>query len=121
MGSNIIQLRNHTVPSYQRPRTPAARAAQAPAANPAESGRPSWTTMARQRAAQKWGARLEHGAHAEVPSAAPMANDGAAQPPWPVRAATMPNAGAVRLSGRLADVCAELERLAAAEAAQIAA
>ncbi len=107
MGSNIIQLADHMVPSYRRLRPD--RSCQ-PAA-PARPG--AWSAMARERGAEK---RL---AAASGPGVA-------AAPRRVVRVTQLadrcdaPASGArLRISGRLIDVCAELERLAAAEAAAL--
>ncbi|MFV0681282.1 hypothetical protein [Ottowia sp.] len=104
MGSNIIHLVDYAVPSYRRTRAPAVSQIVAAAQPPHNT----WTDMARHRAAQKL----------RLVMPADQANT---QNPALAITPAIPSAGHLRLSGRLADVCAELERLAAAEAAQIAA
>lgn len=104
MGTNIIQLADYLVPSYRR-----ARPARSRAASPAAPA--SWSTMAHRRGAERL---------------ALACNDGAAPAELAPRVrvtrladesgALLP-AARLRISGRLIDVCAELERLAAAEAA----
>ncbi len=105
MGSNVIQLADYLVPSYRRPRPDRALA---PAARE-RSG--SWSAMARDRAAEK---RLAIGRESNPPAAAPagvrvVRAAGRGESPSPD--------ARLRISGRLIDVCAELERLAAAETA----
>ena len=125
MGSNIIHLSDFAVPSYRRTRAAGVHTTQALATGPeGDSGIGSgsaWASMARQRAAQKWQVTPERNGALTAPTADSEASNAAVLPLHAKRVATTPCAGAVRLSGRLADVCAELERLAAAEAAQMAA
>jgi hypothetical protein len=121
MGSNIIHLSDFAVPSYRRTRAAGVHTTQALAAGPDGGSGSAWASMARQRAAQKWQVTPERNGALTAPTADSEASNAAVLPLHAKRVATTPCAGAVRLSGRLADVCAELERLAAAEAAQMAA
>lgn len=115
MGTNVIYLDDlasaPSVPAYRRARLRAlgpatdcsARVTAAPAPAPA-----SWVAAAQRRAALRL-------------AAAPVtARPATTLPVQPIDQATLPSAsgrtGALRLSGRLVDVCAELERLAQAEA-----
>ncbi len=105
MGTNIIQLADYLVPSYRRPRPARARAAAVIQGTPA-----SWSAMAHRRVAE----RLARASNDAAPTGSlhsvrvtrPSGDAGAALP-----------AARLRISGRLIDVCAELERLAAAETA----
>jgi hypothetical protein len=119
MGSNIIHLSDFAVPSYRRTRAAGVHTTQALAAGP--DGGSAWANMARQRAAQKWQVTPERNGALTASTTDSEASNAAVLPLHAKRVAAAPCAGAVRLSGRLADVCAELERLAAAEAAQMAA
>lgn len=87
--SNILHLADYRVPSLRRPRPATARAPDG-----------GWARMARERAraSADAGARLVRVTH--FPPAANASGAGAH----------------LRISGRLADVCAELDRLADAEA-----
>lgn len=106
-SSKVLYLADHRTPSLQRR---AAQLRQQPLGTPG-----AWTRMAQARAL---GHAAPEPAHPALPKAA------AARP---VRVTHFAEAagthGAVRrlrICGRLADVCAELERLAAAEARQAA-
>lgn len=103
MGSNVIYLadvRTLSVPTYRRLRTLSPISAQAATGS-------GWTAAARKRAAT----------HSTQAHAAEPGQD------WPLRVTQLcgpepsSDGGArLRISGRLIDVCTELERLAAAEA-----
>lgn len=105
MGSNVIQLADYLVPSYRRPRHERTLAGHGPSGT---SG--SWSAMACERAAEKRPASMRE------PSPAAATTPG-------VRVTHLVGGGLasphtrLRISGRLIDVCAELDRLAAAEAA----
>ncbi len=116
MGTNVIHLADWAVPSYRRNRRPA-HAASTPADG-------SWSAMARRRVAQKHAAEPAAGQPtlALVPAAAAPCTPAAASTPT-VRITRLVDvrqpagdSGRLRISGRLIDVCAELDRLAAAEA-----
>lgn len=132
MGTNVIYLAGLAVPSYRRTRTAAARAG-ATATVATIPG--TWAEGARQRAAQKQARPASaSGAAANEQPLAPV-DEGAArgavnqaaapggQLPPVLRVTRLVDAwpapgcgGRLRLSGRLIDVCTELDRLAAAEA-----
>ncbi len=117
MGNNVIHLADWAVPSYRRQRS------AAPQSTTAAPG--TWSQMARQRAAHRQS--LAHVDNARTLSLVPTTE---ATPPQPgltdtplVRVArpvgtghAPDSSGRLRISGRLVDVCAELERLAAVEA-----
>ena len=110
MGTNVIQLADYRIPSYRRPRHPAQAGADA-----------GWSSQARRRAARTLAAVAAP--HATPPTSVAAPRIG----PAPVLRVTQlsdpstPDAPArLRISGRLIDVCAELDRLAAAEAARAA-
>ena len=116
MGNKVIHLADWAVPSYRRQRSAAARTVASPAGG--------WGDMARQRVAQRHaGAQggptsLSLVPSAEAAGAAPIVTGApAVRVTRPVDARHAADAsGRLRISGRLIDVCAELERLAAAEA-----
>ena len=125
MGTNVIHLADWAVPSYRRNR---AAAAAPRAAVPADR---SWSALARQRAVQRHAADLASVDPRALALAAPAADTAApaavsahdAFGPRAVRVTHLQDArpapgasGRLRISGRLIDVCAELDRLAAAEA-----
>ena len=134
MGTNIIHLADFAVPSYRRARAPALRLVNPGAAAPQGDGHTDglWSTMARRRAAQKLRAVPRGEALAAVGPVSAGACVQARPQGGPVRVSPSPDAGGVtgspsaraagrlRISGRLIDVCAELERLAAAETAALA-
>ena len=91
--SNVIHLADFRVPSYRR-RTRDAT----PTGN-------AWAAMARQRAS----------AHEQAAAAPDQPSAGVRVTHFP-EAANGGDAARLRISGRLADVCAELDRLAEAEA-----
>ena len=102
-ASNVVHLADHAVPSYRRARPALAR----PGSAPSHGG--TWGAMARQRATERMA-----GASNDVAALAPVAAVRVTRVSEPVQ---MPGAaGRLRISGRLIDVCAELERLAEAEA-----
>lgn len=112
MGTNVIQLADYRIPSYRRPRHPAQAGADT-----------GWSSQARRRAARTLAAVAAPHAHATPPTSVAAPRIG----PAPVLRVTQlsdpstPDAPArLRISGRLIDVCAELDRLAAAEAARAA-
>ncbi|MDO5692846.1 MAG: hypothetical protein Q4G70_10255 [Pseudomonadota bacterium] len=116
MGTNVIHLSDWAVPSYRRHR--AATSGTAPTDS-------AWSAMARRRAAQKSADAQAAGQRtlALVPPAAPAADTPSATGTPTVRVTRLVDArqpaadsGRLRISGRLIDVCAELDRLAAAEA-----
>ncbi len=111
--ATVIHLDDYRVPSLRR------RAA-ASTTTPARSGQPGqpdrWARAAQERASTRKQA-------AAVDSVTSLAGSGPA--PTAVRVTRFADAAAargpvrhLRLSGRLADVCAELDRLAAAETRQ---
>ena len=113
MGTNVIYLDDlasaPSIPAYRRARLralgPATDCSARVTAAPAPA---SWVAAAQRRAALRL-------------AAAPVtARPATTLPVQPIDQATVPSAsgrtGALRLSGRLVDVCAELERLAQAEA-----
>ena len=105
MGTNVIQLADYLVPSYRRP-----RAVRQPTAASAAAPLP-WSAMARARVARQCATACND--HDAPPIAA-----GKVRVARAADAPDTPDAGArLRISGRLIDVCAELERLAAIEAA----
>jgi len=116
MRAHIIALADYLVPSYRRTRRPGDAGHRTHAARQApDSG---WSVLVRQRTTHA--PDIDRGHH---PSGSEPGPSAAA----PVRTVCLtdrqvPGAPArLRISGRLIDVCAELERLAAAEAADIAA
>lgn len=112
MGTNIIQLADYRIPSYRRARR----------ATP-ERTETGWASQARRRAE-----RATTGTAAPcnlvalpTPAAAPHNRPAPVLRVTQLRNPGTPDAPArLRISGRLIDVCAELERLAAAEAARAA-
>ena len=120
-AANVVHLADHAVPSYRRPRPALGR----PGPTPSHGG--AWAAMARQRAAER---AVSPAAPprpvlaaavrvTRVPDAAPgAAGRGHRGPGHPGAGRTVPAAaapgaaGRLRVSGRLIDVCAELERLA---------
>lgn len=112
MGSNVIHLADWAVPSYRRPRRKAATADAARLDS-------AWRALARQRGVQQSLAGLP--ASAPQPGAADTAP--ASRPPalrvTRLVDARQPDGGRLRISGRLIDVCAELDRLAAVEAQSV--
>ncbi|HOB66198.1 hypothetical protein [Ottowia sp.] len=117
MGTNVIQLADWAVPSYRRPRGSTPQTAAG-----------TWADLARHRVAQRHATEQASAQRSLllVPAAAACAANAsvpAGKAPAtvrvtrPVDARHAPEAsGRLRISGRLIDVCAELERLAAAEA-----
>lgn len=105
-SATVVQLADYRVPSHQRR---AAERRQQPVAAPG-----AWARMAQARAALLAGAEplsRRPAPHAVQPVRVTHFDEAAnAQGPAP----------RLRICGRLADVCAELERLAAAEARQAA-
>ena len=104
MGTNVIYLADRAVPSYLRPRALPQHACGA------------WSAFAHERTARQR-------ALARAPSnGAPLHAGRAESPVSTVRvthrsdAPVLGSSARLRISGRLVDVCAELERLAAAEA-----
>ncbi|MBK6615858.1 hypothetical protein [Ottowia sp.] len=95
-AANVVHLADHAVPSYRRPRPALGR----PGPTPSHGG--AWAAMARQRAAER----------AVSPAAPPRPVLAAAVRVTRVPDAAPGAAGRLRVSGRLIDVCAELERLA---------
>ena len=93
--SNVIHLADFRVPSYRR------------RARGATSTGSAWAAMARQRAA----------AHERAAAAPGQPSAGVRVTHFP-EAANGGDAARLRISGRLADVCAELDRLAEAEEAR---
>ncbi|MDO5624040.1 MAG: hypothetical protein Q4G71_05075 [Pseudomonadota bacterium] len=127
MGTNVIYLADR-VPSYRRARAhratlPAAdlHASAGSAAN-TSAANGTWARLARERVVAREAARQTPLLHTPAPSST---HAGATSRPTPALRVTRvaePTAvpggvGRLRISGRLIDVCAELERLAAAEAA----
>ena len=117
MGTNVIHLADWAVPSYRRHRGAATQGSTPPDS--------AWSAMARRRVAQRRAAEQAAGQRtlALVPPAAAPANAPAAASAPAVRVTPLVDvrqpagdSGRLRISGRLIDVCAELERLAAAEA-----
>lgn len=104
MGTNVIQLADYLVPSYRRPRHERTLAGHRPSGL---SG--SWSAMARERAAAK------HLASVREPDPAAGTTPGVRVTHLVGGGPASPRAR-LRISGRLIDVCAELDRLAAAEA-----
>ena len=116
MGTNVIYLADlasaPSIPAYRRARlwaTTPAHGASAAAAAPAPA---SWEAAARRRAAQRLGSTPS----AHTGSAANGAASSASANVTSDHAPPLAQAGRLRLTGRLVDVCAELERLAQAEA-----
>ncbi|HNI84661.1 MAG TPA: hypothetical protein PLA33_04275 [Ottowia sp.] len=110
-AATVLCLDDYRVPSYRRPRRPGS--AGSSLVRPAPDN--AWSGPARQRALQPGAGGLP--LHPDpAPTAAPCSAP-------PVRTLRLrdpqaPDAPArLRISGRLIDVCAELERLAAAELA----
>ena len=105
MGNNVYFLSDFaqaTTPSYRR-RAPSSHGTQSPGV---------WSTLARSRGVQKLATVSNDSATSS--SVIPLAT---------VRITHLPDSaqspaatGRLRISGRLADVCAELDRLAEAEA-----
>ncbi len=95
-GANVLRLDDYRIPSYRR---------RCQTTTPTPTGTPGstnlWVCQARQRA---------HASLATTP------HDALRVTHYPEAANASQPAGSLRISGRLADVCAELERLAAAEA-----
>ncbi len=118
MGTNIIQIADYLVPSYRRTHRLAGAAA---------SGSPDPATPPPGDAAAALARRRVARPTATVGHQSPA-------PATPLRPELVPvvrtahssetrirgHSGRLRISGRLSDVCAELERLAAAEAATAA-
>ncbi|TXK26877.1 hypothetical protein FVQ98_13205 [Ottowia sp. GY511] len=117
MGTNVIYLGDlasaSSVPAFRRARPRAAAAACATSATgPVCAPSPaSWAAAAQRRAALRL---------ASAPAADPAGASLPRQSVLPVDQVTAKpvggRIGALRLTGRLIDVCAELERLAQAEA-----
>ena len=80
----------------------------------------SWVAAAQRRAAQRVGGALKPPAPAETPARPLLTTDAPVRSVVgvgrPVSASNPNRPGSLRLTGRLVDVCAELERLARAEA-----
>lgn len=119
MGTNVIHLADWAVPSYRRPRATSTQHAASPERN--------WSAQARQRAAQKRTAEptAAQPALSLVSRTAASAALPASRPPV-LRVTQLVDGhqaghgpARLRISGRLVDVCAELDRLAAAEAAAL--
>ena len=115
MGTNVIYLEDlasaSSIPAFRRARLralpPPAEGGPLPAAAPAPA---SWKAAAQRRAALRL-----------APAAAPRPDHATSRADSALpaqRAAVAPAgfSGPLRLTGRLVDVCAELERLAQAEA-----
>jgi len=110
-ATTVLCLDDYRVPSYRRPRRPGNAGSSLVRLAPGNA----WSGLARQRALQPNASGLSH--HPDpAPAAAPCS-----APPvrtLRLRVPQAPDAPArLRISGRLIDVCAELERLAAAELA----
>lgn len=131
MGTNVIYLADR-VPSYRRSRPHASQppSAAVPGDRPVPAPQPGgWAALARERAAQRRtlqpGAMQPGATHLGMALAAGGAGRTPAAPAAPALRVTCVAEdlgagrclGRVRISGRLIDVCAELDRLAAAEAA----
>lgn len=104
MGTNIIQLADYLVPSYRRSRPAGARAADSAVSA-------SWAAMAQRRVAERLARACNDAATPGGPAQRVRVTGATDEAGAPLPAARL------RISGRLVDVCAELERLAAAEAA----
>ena len=115
MGTNVIHLADWAVPSYRRHRGAATQGSTPPDS--------AWSAMARRRVAQRRAADQAAGQRtlALVPAAETAGAPATGTPA--VRVTHLVDArqpagdsGRLRMSGRLIDVCAELDRLAAREA-----
>ena len=95
-GADVLRLDDYRIPSYRRRCQPAT-----PTPIGTSGSTSLWVSQARQRA---------HVSLATTPHGALRVTH------YPEAANASQPAGSLRISGRLADVCAELERLAAAEA-----
>ena len=131
VSSNVIYLADlpagASIPAYRRARlrlappvrsnpSPIAALSSAAVTAPAPA---SWVFAAQRRAAQRIGSALKPSATANVPAQSRRAGDAPVRSIGAVGAVSVPNPvrpGGLRLTGRLVDVCAELERLAQAEA-----
>lgn len=106
MGTNVIQLADYLVPSYRRPR------AVRPSAAASGAAPLPWSALARARVARQRATACSDHDTAPIGAAGQVRVVRAAQAP------DAPDAGTrLRISGRLIDVCAELDRLAAIEVA----
>lgn len=135
MGTNIIHLADYLVPSYRRTRPASAQAPQPPASRaapthqlalglsevaataspPAGDPATSWQAQAQRRARQR--PADQAGATGQQAPGTPSPPHGRVRVLRAHGGTAGPEAGTrLRISGRLIDVCAELERLAAAEA-----
>lgn len=115
MGTNVIYLGDlaSSVPAFRRARQRTAPAACATSATgPVCAPTPaSWVAAAQRRAALRLASTpVADRAAAELPNPPVLPVDQVTAKPVGART------GALRLTGRLIDVCAELERLAQAEA-----
>lgn len=102
-ATNVRHLDDYRVPSYRRNR---------PASRPVDGASGVWTRLAHERAAGSAQPRAA-AALALAPSPAPGV---LRVTHFPASATARGAVGRLRISGRLADVCAELDRLAAIEA-----
>lgn len=123
MGTNVISLAEFAarcgVPSYLRQRAPQTHTpTDAGTSHDRAVAASGWAAAARRRAALRNGGTNPAHAVAEAPPRTATFNTQRNDVTRPMSACpvTPDLAGHVRLSGRLIDVCAELERLACAEA-----
>ncbi|WP_123812283.1 hypothetical protein [Ottowia oryzae] len=132
VASNVIYLADMpaggSIPAYRRARwrvaapvdTGSSSTAAGSSAAPTALAPASWVAAAQRRAAQRVGGAPKPPAPAETPARPLLATDAPVRSVAAVgRAVSAPNPsrpGSLRLTGRLVDVCAELERLARAEA-----
>ena len=134
VASNVIYLADlpagGSIPAYRRARlrvaAPAGNGGSSTAAGSSAAvtapAPASWVAAAQRRAAQRVGGALKPQAPAETPARQLLATDAPVRSVVgvgvgrPVSAPNPSRPGSLRLTGRLVDVCAELERLARAEA-----
>ena len=134
VASNVIYLADlpagGSIPAYRRARwrvaapvdTGSSSTAAGSSAAPTAPAPASWVAAAQRRAAQRVGGALKPPAPAEMPARPLLATDAPVRSVVgvgvgrPVGASNPNRPGSLRLTGRLVDVCAELERLARAEA-----
>ena len=136
VASNVIYLADlpagGSIPAYRRARlrvaAPAGNGGSSTAAGSSAAvtapAPASWVAAAQRRAAQRVGGALKPPAPAETPARPLLTTDAPVRSVVgvsvgvgrPVSASNPSRPGSLRLTGRLVDVCAELERLARAEA-----
>lgn len=134
VASNVIYLADlpagGSIPAYRRARlrvaAPAGNGGSSTAAGSSAAvtapAPASWVAAAQRRAAQRVGGALKPQAPAETPARQLLATDAPVRSVVgvgvgrPVSASNPSRPGSLRLTGRLVDVCAEMERLARAEA-----